>query len=74
MLFRSDGCAIEGRHDHNGTLACGYCHLDGFCDGTCRALCPVEGCTVQGFHSHGGTAYCGGRHISGFCEGICHAA
>ena len=65
---------MEGRHDHGGVRCCGYAHLDGFCDGTCRSLCPVEGCTLEGLHSHNGAQYCGDRHSHGFCEGVCHTA
>ncbi|MCI8813437.1 MAG: hypothetical protein HFG12_09415, partial [Oscillibacter sp.] len=62
-----------GRHSHGGTAYCGYHHEDGFCDGNCRALCPVEGCALTGQHTHSGTAYCGHHHGGGFCNGSCAA-
>ena len=37
-----EGCTIAGRHTHGGTVYCGYDHESGLCDGSCRALCPVE--------------------------------
>ena len=68
-----EGCAIAGRHIHNGVTYCGYPHQNGFCDGRCRALCTVDGCTVEGRHDHNGTLACGYCHLDGFCDGTCRA-
>ena len=66
-----EGCALAGRHTHNGMSYCGYGHAGGFCDGNCLALCTVKGCTITGQHTHGAAAYCGQRHGCGFCDGSC---
>ena len=42
-VCKVEGCAIAGRHVHNGVTYCGYPHESGVCDNNCRALCPLEG-------------------------------
>lgn len=68
-----EDCQLAGRHDHDGTIYCGYAHESGYCSGACLALCPYEDCQLVGPHTHDGVTYCGYCHEAGFCEGGCRA-
>ena len=68
-----EGCAVTGRHTHNGVTYCGYPHESGVCDNNCRALCALEGCPETGRHVHNGVTYCSYPHRNGFCDGACRA-
>ena len=77
-----EGCAIAGRHLHNGVTYCGTHHADGVCTAGCYhqgsgqwvPACTVEGCTLTGRHVHDGETYCGAHHAGGFCTTGCYGA
>lgn len=77
-----EGCAIPGRHFHDGAVCCGTNHAGGACTAACYSqginlkvpACEVEGCTLAGRHLHDGVTYCGAHHAGGFCLSGCYGA